>query len=201
MGMREERHEYREVLPDETLYDFEVGATAPERLRLKIQAMLVEALRQAGVCTIMPVSGDGYLLLEEEGLRRALNVHDDEAFNACVAKTIERKELHAGSLRNTFWTEADLMRSGLLWAGDSSIQEQIVRTLSETLVPVAVSLVVEHRNAPAEAVVGDLSALEEVEMLAIVEQLANAILPGCEGLMVGGDGTEQGELFADEDEA
>ena len=88
--MREQRHGYHEVPPDEPLYHFEVGKNAAERLRLKIQASLVEALRQAGVCAILPVSGEGFLLLEEEGLRRALNVHDHEVFEACAAKTIER---------------------------------------------------------------------------------------------------------------
>jgi hypothetical protein len=197
--MPEQTHGYYEVSPDQPLYHFEVGETSAERLRLKIQAQLVEALRQAGVFTLMPESGEGYLLLEEEGLRRALNVHDDEAFQACVAHTQARVNLRNGALCNTFWTEADLMRSGVIWAGDSAIQTDIVRTFSETLVPVATSQVLTHRKAPADAIVGKLSDLEEVEMLTIVEQMMNAILPGCEGLLVGGDDAEQGELFDEED--
>jgi hypothetical protein len=197
--MRDERHEYREVSPDEPLYDFEVGATSAQRIRTKIQAQLVEALRQAGVVTLMPASGDGYLLLEEEGLRRALNVYDDEAFRECIEHTRERVNLRHGALCKTFWTEADLMRSGLIWTGDSAIQTDIVRTLGDILVPVATYQVLTHRNALDDEIVGKLSDLEQVEMLTIVEQMMNAILPGCEGLLVGGDDAEQGELFDEED--
>ena len=191
--MRHEDHEYREVQPEETLYHFEVGKTGPERLRIKIQEQLVEAVRQAGVLVLLPSSGDGHLLLEEEGLRRALNVYDDEAFQACAEKTRERRVLQTGSLQNTFWTEADLMRSGLLWAGNSVILEQIVDTLSETLVPVAAYQVLKNRNAPDDEIPLDLSELEQVKMFTIIEQMTNAILPGCEGLFIGGDSTEQGE--------
>jgi hypothetical protein len=198
MVMHEDPHVYREVSPDEALYDFEVGTTGPERLRFKVQRQLVEALRQAGVLVIFPTSGKGELLMEEEGLRKALNVYDDEAFEACLEQTTERVELRTGALCHTFWTEADLLRSGLLWAGESAIQDQIFRTLSEALVPVAGYQVMKHRNVPGDTPIGSLSALEEMELFAITEQMMNAILPGCEGMIIGGDGIEQGELFEEE---
>jgi hypothetical protein len=198
MVMHEDPRVYREVAREEVLYEFEVGKTAPERLRLKVQRQLVEALRQAGVLVIFPTSGDGYLLLEEEGLRKALNVYDDEAFEACLEQTTERVELRTGALCHTFWTEADLMRSGLIWAGESAIQDQIFHTRSETLVPQAGYQVMKHRNVPGDTPIGALSTLEEMELLAITEQMMNAIVPGCEGLIIGGDGTEQGELFEEE---
>ena len=89
------------------------------------------------------------------------------------------------------------MRSGLLWAGNSVIREQVFETLLEALAPVAASLVLHDRQAPD----GEPSELEWLEIYALTEELMNAILPGCEGLVIGGDGTEQGELFADEDKA
>jgi hypothetical protein len=188
-------HDYQEIPPDAEIMNFHVEDTALEKLITKTYERLTNAIRGAGVTTIFPTSGSGSVLFEEESLFRALAVEPGDALDACRAKAGERVLMINAhdEARRIFWSESDVFGSGLLWVGDCTLAYDVAETLIEKFVPSAAAHLIKSRQEPDDAIFTGLTEIEEVEMVAMVREMVDKILPGFSSAMHGGDDENEDE--------
>jgi hypothetical protein len=176
----DETHDYQEIPPDAELTNFHLEDTAQKRFIAKVYARLTNAIRGAGVMTLFPNGGEGECLFDEEGLFRCFAVESGEERDLCRIKAGGRVIMRTADERErrTFWTEADVIESGILWLHDNAIARELAHGLIEEITPAAVWHLIPRRHEPEDAIFTGLTEMETVEMVAMVEDIVANIFPG-----------------------
>jgi hypothetical protein len=194
---------YREVAPGDRVLNFSVPDTELERFVVRLYDRLFDELRRAGVVTVFPNRTSGRLLFEEDSLLRALAIELDADLEACRAKARERVILTSGETGEdrTFWSEDDVLGSGVLWLSGNTLVWDVTRELREGLMNTAAYQALERRHAPPDEVFTGFSEIELAEISADVSQVMDRIFPGFAEAVApdpdDDDEPEQPDLFAE----